>query len=399
MDTNPIEPEVNTEPEITEESKKDTRYFSDVLKLVGGSGFVQLFRVLISPILSRLFLPEYYGVLQNYLAIAKPVGVVSSLRYDRAIILPKEEKYASNMLVLSLGIITIVSASLFLAVRLFGLKLAVALNSPELVRYLWFIPVSVAALGYFEALKQWNSRERKYLSLSIAQVGSEVLGDGLTAGFGFAGFTSGSVMIAMQVVGEVFATVAFAFLVFKEDLKFIIPNFDWQLIKQGIVEYKKLPLLNLWSNLIANAALYIPGMMLSAYFSTTIAGYYAIGNNAIRVPVTVIGNSVAQVFYQRSAIAYYENNVKPLMESTMKYLILMSLFPMLLVTIIGKELFVVVFGSSWADAGVYTQILSLWVLMVFITTPISYIPKCTTDMRLSFGTRYSISQRGLDRWS
>jgi len=53
-------------------------------------------------------------------------------------------------------------------------------------------------------------------------VGSEVLGDGLTAGFGFAGFTSGTLMIIMQVIGQVFATLVFAFMVFREDLKLIV---------------------------------------------------------------------------------------------------------------------------------------------------------------------------------
>jgi lipopolysaccharide exporter len=374
MNSNQIEPDNLPEKPQKQTSKKDSNFFSDVLKLVTGSGFVQVFRVLVSPILSRLFLPEYFGIMQNYLSIAKPLGMVSSLRYDRAILLPKEDKYAANMLVLSLGLTFISSGSLFLLIWLFGDQVAAALNSPELAGYLWFIPLSVAALGIFEALKQWNSRERKYMRLSIAQVGSEVLGDGLTVGFGFAGFTSGSLMILMQVIGQVFATLVFSFLVFKEDLKFIVSSFDWVVIKQGIAEYKKLPLYNLWSNLINNAALYIPSILLSIYFSPTVAGYYALGNNAVRLPVTIIGNSIAQVFFQRSAKAYHEGSVKTLLEGTMKYLSLISLFPMLLITIIGKELFVVAFGASWADAGSYSQILSLWVFLVFITTPISYIP-------------------------
>lgn len=354
--------------------RKDTKFFSDVLKLVTGSGFVQVFRVLISPILSRLFLPEYFGILQNYLSIVKPLGVVSSLRYDRAILLPKERKEAANMLVLSLGISFLFSASMFLLVWLFGEQVAAALNSPELAKYLWFIPLSIAALGFFEALRQWNSRARKYMRLSIAQVGSEVLGEGLMTGFGFAGFTSGSIMILMQVIGQVFATLAFSYLVFKEDLKYILDNLDWKIIREGISKYKKFPLFNLWSNLISNAALYIPSILLSMYFSPTIAGYYAMGNNAIRLPVTVFGNSVGQVFYQRCAKAYHEGGMRSILEGTLKYLILISLFPMLLISIIGKELFVVVFGSSWADAGIYSQILSLWVFFVFITSPISYIP-------------------------
>ncbi len=49
-------------------------------------------------------------------------------------------------------------------------------------------------------------------------------------------------MIIMQVVGEVFATLAFGYMVFREDLKFIRDSVDWKIIKHGIVEYKKLPM-------------------------------------------------------------------------------------------------------------------------------------------------------------
>ena len=374
MEPNLQEPEYPSEEGVVTTSGKDKNYFSDVFKLVTGSGFVQAFRALISPVLSRLFLPEYFGILQNFLSISKPLGIVSSLRYDRAILLPKERKVAANMLVASLVITLIFSTVLVGLVALFGDNIATALNSPDLAHYLWFAPLFVAALGIFEALRQWNSRERKYMRLSIAQVISEVTGEGLMAGFGFAGFTSGSIMIIMQLVGQIFATVSFSWLVFREDINYILGSLDWSIIKENLAKYKKLPLFNLWGNLISNAALYIPSILLSMYFSPTVAGYYALGNNAIRLPISVVGNSIGQVFYQRCAKAYYEGGVKPIVEGTLKHLVMLSLFPMLLISIIGQELFVVVFGAKWLDAGSYSQILSLWVFFVFITVPVSYIP-------------------------
>ena len=374
MKSDPINMNIPSEEIAESVPDKDTKFFSDVLKLVTGSGFVQAFRALISPVLTRLFLPEYFGVLQNFLSISKPLGIISSLRYERAILLPKERKVAANMLVVSLVITIIFSVVMLGFVWMFGDNVAQALNSPELDRYLWLAPLFVAALGIFEALRQWNSRERKYMRLSIAQVISEVTGEGLMAGFGFAGFTSGSIMIVMQLVGQIFATTSFSYLVFKEDIKYILDSLDWSIMKATMIRYKKLPLFNLWSNLISNAALYIPSILLSMYFSPTVAGYYALGNNAIRLPISVVGNSIGQVFYQRCAKAYHEGTVKPIVEGTLKHLVMLSLFPMLLISIIGKEMFVVVFGPDWLDAGVYSQILSLWVFFVFITVPVSYIP-------------------------
>jgi len=44
---------------------------------------------------------------------------------------------------------------------------------------------------------------------------------------------------------------------------------------------------------------------------------------------------------------------------------------MLVFTIIGKELFILIFGAQWAEAGIYSQILSIWTFFVFLVSPLS----------------------------
>jgi len=44
-----------------------------------------------------------------------------------------------------------------------------------------------------------------------------------------------------------------------------------------------------------------------------------------------------------------------------------------LVMVIGEELFTTAFGSEWTQAGVYSQILSIWTLLVFIVQPLNKI--------------------------
>ena len=37
----------------------------------------------------------------------------------------------------------------------------------------------------------------------------------------------------------------------------------------------------------------------------------------------------------------------------------------------GKDIFVVILGGKWAEAGVYSQILAVWTFFVFISTPLN----------------------------
>jgi len=45
----------------------------------------------------------------------------------------------------------------------------------------------------------------------------------------------------------------------------------------------------------------------------------------------------------------------------------------LILMIIGEELFALVLGAQWATAGEYTRILAPWLLLVFIASPLSTI--------------------------
>ena len=54
-------------------------------------------------------------------------------------------------------------------------------------------------------------------------------------------------------------------------------------------------------------------------------------------------------------------------------LVIIGMFPILILTIVGSDVFTVVFGKAWAEAGVYAQILSLWAFVWFISSPLTTI--------------------------
>jgi len=354
--------------------KKDFNFFYDVVKVLSGNGFVQVLRILLSPIISRLFLPEFFGVTQNFSSIANIFGVISSLRYDQSIMLPREKEKAANQFGISLLFLFITTPISLITVWLFKDKIADVLNAPKLAPYLWFVPIQVFAIGASNTFKQWNARKRKFLQLSMAEVTREVVVDGMTVGFGFADLANSSSMIISRMSGQLLSTFTLGLLVLKEDGKFIVNQIRWKKMKAGMREYKKFPQFNVWAAFLSTLSLYLPGILLSAYFSPTTAGYFSMGQSVLRLPVALIGNSIGQVFFQRSAKSYHEGKFTATVEETFKRLVIFGVFPMLVMMIIGKELFTVAFGLEWAEAGVYSQILSLWTLMIFLASPLSNIP-------------------------
>ena len=83
-------------------SKPNSPFASDILKLVSGTAFAQIITILASPILTRLYSPEAFGFLAIFISITSIIGVIACMRYELAIMLPKSDEKAANLLALCL---------------------------------------------------------------------------------------------------------------------------------------------------------------------------------------------------------------------------------------------------------------------------------------------------------
>jgi O-antigen/teichoic acid export membrane protein len=70
----------------------------NVLTLLTGTTLAQAILFLIAPILTRIFLPEDYGILAAFIAVFTVFSTFITLKYDQVIILPKSDKEAFNLL-------------------------------------------------------------------------------------------------------------------------------------------------------------------------------------------------------------------------------------------------------------------------------------------------------------
>jgi O-antigen/teichoic acid export membrane protein len=143
-------------------------------------------------------------------------------------------------------------------------------------------------------------------------------------------------------------------------------------LKKGFIRYIKFPKYGVLTTLINNLASQMSIFFLTLYFSKSDAGQFAISNNLLRAPLTFIGNSIGQVFYQRaSTIRKDRVQLENLVEQTFNKLLNLSIMPIIFLLIFGKEFIIIFLGNQWGTAGVFTQILAPWILFVFISVPIS----------------------------
>jgi len=352
-------------------SKKRSGFAGDVLKLVSGTTVAQLLTLLVAPILTRLFEPDTWGVLAIFVSITGILGVIACLRYELAIMLPEKDEESANLLGVSLSFSILISL-LTVPIIWFGKDPILRwLNAPGLAPYLWLVPIAVFLQGVFLALNYWNSRTRHFGRLSIARVISSFSTSLGKLGFGFAGYTTAGTMIGATVAGSAIATTVLGGQIWRDDRKIFLKSIRWRRMNEGIIRHKKFPLFDSWAALMNTISTQLPPLLLAFFFSSTIVGFYALGHRLLSMPMGLIGGAIAQVFFQRASVARREGNLAEVVRTTVTRLMLFGAFPLLLVMIIGSDLFSVVFGEQWAEAGIYAQILAPWILFVFFGSPVS----------------------------
>ncbi|MCS5582709.1 MAG: oligosaccharide flippase family protein, partial [Pseudomonadales bacterium] len=129
-----------------------SRFVRSVSILAGGTAAGQLIVIAASPILTRLYSPEDFGMLAVYGGVLGILGVIASLRYQLAIPLPDTDREALHIVALSLLIVGLMTGIVWLAVVLAGQEFVALLNTPELAEYLWLLPVGLFLVGVFQVL-------------------------------------------------------------------------------------------------------------------------------------------------------------------------------------------------------------------------------------------------------
>jgi len=77
--------------------KPKSEFSRNVLTLMTGTTIAQAIPIAISPILTRIYTPEDFGVFALYMSVASLLAVVDTGSYEHAIILPKKDEGAVNI--------------------------------------------------------------------------------------------------------------------------------------------------------------------------------------------------------------------------------------------------------------------------------------------------------------
>ena len=343
--------------------------------LVGGTASAQILLVFAAPVLTRLYTPEDFGLLAVYASLLALIGVISSLRYQLAIPLPEDDVEAANVAVLSLLLIFITTALTAVFVIMFGTPIAELLGVPALANYLWLLPVGVLFSGAYTVLNYWSVRTKRYSILARTKLTQALATLAIQLGtfkFGGIGLLLGQV--AGQSVGTgSLARPALAMSAFK--------HVSWDGVKMAAVRYRKFPIFSTWEGLSNTAGIQLPPIIFAALFSPFAAGLYALAHRVLQLPMSLVGAAIGQVFFANAAEAHRVGKLGVLVEQLHGKLAHIGFPPALLLMLLGPDLFALVFGENWRQAGDFARWMAPWLYLVFVSSPLSTLFAVTEQQK------------------
>lgn len=348
-----------------------SNFITNVLKIISGSVVAQALGVLLIPIITRIYSPNDFGIFQLILAISGVLTIVSTFSYQFSIMLPKEEEDSINLVVLCIILVTLTSLLTGIVILFLPENIDDILNLPGASKYLIYLPIIVFLNGIFFVQNYWLSRKVRFGVIAGARVSNALLGKMFQ--IGLAKWIVSPVSLLFGVIAGYMLADILMLKGIKNDIG-VLKKVSILRIKELAIEYKNFPLFSSWSMIANTISPQVPTFLLALFYGTTVVGHYSLAYQVVNMPMSIIGNAIGQVFFQKVSEVKNGNlneDMKTVVEEVYKKLISIGIFPMVLLMIIGEQVFTFAFGESWSVSGTYVRILLPWIFLVFLSSPIS----------------------------
>lgn len=346
--------------------KLDFKYFtsyllrSELLRsasiLISGTVIAQLISILLQPFLRRFFSPESFGIYSVYLSLIGIIIVISSLRYDSAIVLPKTDKESVNVLSLSLIFNLIFNSLLFTVVMLKGEKIILFLNLPSTfpVHVLYIIPIGAFLYNTYQCLNYWLIRKQKFYSVSVNKLmrrGSEGISQ-----VSFALIRKSNGLIYSDIIGQLVNVLTVVIQTFKKGLSF--KNVSLIKMKYVFKKYRDFPKFNMIPAFMSTCSYMLPPIFINKFFSSESAGFFDLAKLLLSIPLALVATSFSSVLLQR-VTEKFNNRESFLSELRPVILVvsLISIIEILVIVFFGEYIFKLIFGNTWIFSGKISRIL------------------------------------------
>ncbi|HYW95259.1 MAG TPA: oligosaccharide flippase family protein [Bacteroidales bacterium] len=357
-----------------------SEFLNNVFTLVSATSVAQGISILIYPVLSRLYSPDDFGLFALYMSITTITTMVATGKYELAVMIPRKDSDGAALSLLSASLAIVFSLLLIVFVAIFHHNIAQWFGNQAIEHWLYFVPASTLLVSVLQISSYWSNRKKIYRRIARANLGQSVVNSGIKLSTAKA-ISAGGGLIAGALAGQVTGTLWFVTGIWRKQ-KHHFTGVKRSEMRRLAYEYRLFPRYNMVHYVINNFSTNLPVFVLSSYFGSTVTGLYSLGFMMINRPANLLTSSFTQVFSQRIIEKYNSGlEISTDVKKLVTRLLLLAAGPFVAAAFFGPSLFSFFFGKEWSQAGQFMQILLPWLLVVFVSAPLSFLPDVLSRQR------------------
>ena len=340
--------------------------------LASGVVVAQFVTIIASPILTRLYSPNAFGVFAVFSAVLVVCSAVSELNYRLVIPIAEDDRKASHALFVALSVLVSFTVIITVIVWLFRVDIATLLKVAELEYYLWFLPLAVLIDAVFILGQLWSIRAKAFKRVSWAQASQGIVAVTAQTTMGFFNFGAFGLVLG-KIIGAVVGLIALQSAVVKE-IKPHALNISLKYTLLLSKEYYRFPLYKAPASLISVLNRQIAFFLFPVFFGPAETGLYALTYRVLQTPGIFLGIQIQRVFLSTAAESKRTGKLTASSRLMYRALLQIGLPTFALFGLIAPDVFLLVFGENWRQAGVYAQFLMPYIFLAFLGAPFSVLP-------------------------
>lgn len=351
----------------------NNRIVKNSLTLINGTIIAQAINILMSPVLSRLYLPGDYGNYSSIVAIVAITSIIATLKFDLAIMDKENDKVKTKntyyLAMISNLIISVIVMMLGIIISVLELNiLDMTISKSIIIGIITFLSATNTIvnvwLNKYDAYKVIRNNR---IIHSITYAVTLIVGG----------------IFKLDYLGLIISLMASYIVQFVYVYAYLFGNTDfnnYKLNKTEIIsqfkKYRKFPKYQMPALLLNSASTQLPIIMFTELISSTVSGWYAMTVKIINLPMTIVGQAMGDIYFKEASEIKSRDGMERLKQftyNTYKKLLVLGIIPIGLLIGYGDILFKFVLGEEWYMAGIYAMILAPWYYVVFVTSPLTHI--------------------------
>lgn len=343
-----------------------------IATLAGGTALGQLATIVATPVLTRLYPREDFGLLGLYTAFLSTLAIIAGLRYEQAVPIAEEDQDAADALGLAAINTVLVSLAVALVLLLWGRPIMRLFEAEDLMPYLWVIPLGLLLQSLNQTISTWGVRRKAFGSLARRKAQQGVFTALTQAALGIAKVGPVGLLLG-HGVGQGFGGETLVRNAWKED-KTLFKQVSMAGLKRAWTRYARFPIFSLPAAFLNTLALTMPMLLMARYYGMANNGELQQAMKIMAIPLSLIGAAAGQAFLGEAPKLLRNDPLKAqnLFDRITKKLAMMSM-----VVILGGISMIwlapIILGAQWKLAGVFMAFLGFSSALQLVTSPISQI--------------------------